>query len=66
MRKFIQYVETKMTKDLFAQSLKELIEKFERSEEYYKSKAYMEDELRQEFINPFFTALGWVNQLRQF
>lgn len=48
-----------MDKENFKASLQELVDKFERSEEYYKSKSYKEDELRQEFINPLFKALGW-------
>ncbi|ADD09141.1 Eco57I restriction-modification methylase domain-containing protein [Candidatus Aciduliprofundum boonei] len=39
--------------------IKELVERFERNLKAYKSPAYKEDQLRQEFINPFFEALGW-------
>ena len=47
------------TKEEFKIKLVKLIEQFSNNEAYYKSKAYKEDELRQEFINPFFKALGW-------
>jgi hypothetical protein len=39
--------------------IKELVEKFERNLEAYKNPAYKEEQLKQEFINPFFKALGW-------
>lgn len=39
--------------------IKELIERFQRNLSEYKSKGYNEAQLRQEFINPFFEALGW-------
>lgn len=37
----------------------ELIDKFERNFEAYKNSNYKEEQLKQEFINPFFKALGW-------
>jgi len=37
----------------------ELIERFERNREAYKSGQYNEMQLRQEFLDPFFAALGW-------
>jgi len=37
----------------------DLIERFERNIESYRSSAYNEAQVRQEFINPFFKALGW-------
>jgi predicted type IV restriction endonuclease len=37
----------------------ELIERFERNLEAYKSGAYNETQVRHEFIDPFFEALGW-------
>lgn len=37
----------------------ELIDKFERNLEAYKNPSYKEEQLKQEFINPFFKALGW-------
>jgi hypothetical protein len=36
-----------------------LVEKFERNIEAYQSNHYNEAQVRQEFINPFFEALGW-------
>jgi type I restriction-modification system DNA methylase subunit len=37
----------------------ELVERFERNFESYKSGKYNETQLRREFIDPFFKALGW-------
>jgi len=37
----------------------ELMDKFERDQDIYRSSQYNETELRTEFINPFFEALGW-------
>jgi len=37
----------------------ELVDKFERNLEAYKSPNYKEAQLRLEFINPFFKSLGW-------
>jgi len=37
----------------------ELVDKFERNIEAYKNPSYKEEQLKQEFINPFFKALGW-------
>ncbi len=39
--------------------IKELIERFQKNLSEYNSKGYNEAQLRQEFINPFFEALGW-------
>lgn len=39
--------------------IKELVEKFERNIRAYKSPEYKEEQLKQEFLNPFFEALGW-------
>lgn len=36
-----------------------LIERFERNREAYKSQGYNETQLRREFLDPFFEALGW-------
>jgi type I restriction-modification system DNA methylase subunit len=41
------------------QEVSELIERFERNQESYISVKYNEAQLREEFINPFFEALGW-------
>ena len=43
----------------------DLIERFEREHVRYKSTGYKEAELRQEFINPFWEALGWDMTNRQ-
>jgi len=40
----------------------ELIEQFERNIESYKGQGYSEAQVRQQFINPFFEALGWDMQ----
>jgi predicted type IV restriction endonuclease len=37
----------------------DLVERFERNLEAYRSGQYNEAQLRQEFLNPFFKALGW-------
>jgi len=36
-----------------------LVERFERNIEAYRSPTYNETQLRREFIAPFFEALGW-------
>ncbi len=41
------------------EQLSELVERFERNIEAYRSPAYNETQLRREFIDPFFEALGW-------
>jgi small GTP-binding protein len=35
------------------------VDKFERNLEAYKKSSYKEEQIKQEFINPFFKALGW-------
>ncbi len=39
--------------------VKELVERFEAHKETYQSSQYNEAQLREEFLNPFFEALGW-------
>lgn len=39
--------------------VKELIDRFDQNFEAYHSQAYNETQVRLEFINPFFEALGW-------
>jgi type I restriction-modification system DNA methylase subunit/predicted type IV restriction endonuclease len=39
--------------------IKTLVERFKQNREAYRSSAYNETQLRQEFIDPFFEALGW-------
>ncbi len=41
------------------QEILKLVERFERNREAYKSGQYNEMQVRDEFINPFFEALGW-------
>ena len=43
----------------FQVDLSRLVEQFGRNINQYKSNAYDEASLRQEFLNPFFRALGW-------
>src|SRR5215216_7748762 len=43
----------------------ELIERFERNRAEYMSGRYNETQLRREFIDPFFEALGWDVNNRQ-
>ena len=43
----------------FQAELGRLVELFGRNLNNYKSSAYDEASLRQEFLNPFFRALGW-------
>ncbi len=41
------------------QTVQELIERFNRNRTAYRSEQYNEAQLRVEFLNPFFEALGW-------
>lgn len=41
------------------QSVIELVERFGRQREAYRSGDYNEARLRREFLDPFFSALGW-------
>jgi TaqI-like C-terminal specificity domain/Eco57I restriction-modification methylase/N-6 DNA Methylase len=45
--------------------IEKLVERFDRNREQYLSPGYNETELRQEFLNPFFAALGWDIENRQ-
>ena len=45
--------------DLFREELQSLISKFEKDRNYYLSKGYPEAQVRLDFLNPFFNALGW-------
>lgn len=42
-----------------SQAIVELVQRFEQNIESYRSPAYNETQLRREFIDPFFEALGW-------
>ncbi|MGK2910231.1 MAG: Eco57I restriction-modification methylase domain-containing protein [Sphingobium sp.] len=37
----------------------DLVERIQRNDDHYRTPAYKEDHLRQEFLNPFLEALGW-------
>jgi predicted type IV restriction endonuclease len=37
----------------------DLVDRFDRNRDAYRSPHYNETQLRQEFLNPFFKALGW-------
>jgi len=37
----------------------DLVDRFERNRQAYKSGSYNETQVRREFLDPFFTALGW-------
>jgi type I restriction-modification system DNA methylase subunit len=41
------------------EKVKKLVAKFEKNIKAYKSSSYNEEQVKQEFINPFFEALGW-------
>ena len=43
----------------------ELIERFDRNRESYLSGQYNETQLRREFLDPFFTTLGWDVENKQ-
>jgi hypothetical protein len=45
--------------------IRELVERFERNREAYRSAHYKETQLRREFIDPLFIALGWDVENRQ-
>jgi predicted type IV restriction endonuclease len=47
------------------QEIADLIERFDRNREAYKSGQYNEMTLRREFLEPFFSALGWDVDNRQ-
>ena len=45
--------------DTAFEEVKKLVEKFKRGEKHYLSQSYQEAEVRQDFLDDFFTALGW-------
>jgi type I restriction-modification system DNA methylase subunit len=52
-----------MTKQAGKETVRRLIEDFEKKENQYLSKDFQETEVRNRFIDPFFAALGWeLNQ----
>ncbi|MFO7883066.1 MAG: type I restriction endonuclease, partial [Kosmotogaceae bacterium] len=46
-------------------AIAELVKRFDDNREAYRSGQYNEAQLRQEFLNPFFEALGWDVYNRQ-
>ncbi len=44
---------------LFRERLLQLIDKFEKDKHHYLAKGYPEAQVRIDFLNPFFNALGW-------
>ncbi len=46
-------------KEQARQTIKELVERFRYNIDVYKKSAYNEAQVRREFIDPFFEALGW-------
>ena len=46
-------------KEQAKQKIEELVERFRRNLDVYKKSAYNETQVRREFIDPFFEALGW-------
>ncbi len=47
------------------QAVNDLVERFERNRESYQSTGYNETQLRREFLDPLFVALGWDVDNRQ-
>jgi len=45
--------------------ISELIERFDRNADEYRSGSYNETQLRRDFVDPFFEALGWDVNNRQ-
>ena len=50
---------------LTRKSVSELVEKFRSNREAYQSQQYNETQLRREFLDPLFTALGWDIENKQ-
>lgn len=46
-------------KEEIINTISELVERFNRNKDIYKNPKYKETQLRREFLDPFFTALGW-------
>jgi hypothetical protein len=56
----LMYQKTQMPDiDSFKEKLLSLISKFEKDKTHYLSKGYPEAQVRVDFINPLFKALGW-------
>jgi predicted type IV restriction endonuclease len=43
----------------FRENLHSLVSKFEQDKNHYLQKGYPEAQIRIDFLNPFFDALGW-------
>ncbi len=43
----------------FREELKELVRKFEKDKDHYLQKGYPEAQVRIDFLDPLFRALGW-------
>jgi hypothetical protein len=54
-----------MDREQTAARIKSLVQKFEVNKYHYLSKDYLEEEVKIDFINPFFEALGWDVQNTQ-
>lgn len=54
-----------MDREQAAARIKSLVQKFEVNKYHYLSKEYLEEEVKIDFINPFFEALGWDVQNTQ-
>jgi predicted type IV restriction endonuclease len=48
-----------VTQTSIPQEVRELVERFDRNRDAYRSPSYNETQLRREFLDPFFVALGW-------
>jgi hypothetical protein len=46
-------------------SVKRLVDRFDQNRKVFLSPDYKEEQLRLEFLNPFFTALGWDMDSKQ-
>lgn len=46
-------------KEEIINKISELVERFARNKDVYKNRKYNETQLRREFLDPFFSALGW-------
>jgi len=47
------------TLEALREEIRKLVDKFERDKYSYLSKGYMEAQVRKDFIDPFFKAIGW-------
>jgi hypothetical protein len=44
---------------LVPESVKRLVDRFDQDRKVFQSGDYKEEQLRAEFLNPFFESLGW-------